>query len=170
MIILLPKIVCNCGWSFFVCVRIFVRGQRQQLCMTCRRMQNKDAAVCACVWESGTGHTVEPPVLHSLYPGHSLQSLFVPATDHMSQYLNSCSRWLCVFSLLSTLGEWRSGLITDCENLNRWAVGEISVVSCKRHIQTTVIKTTTKVKEKHQKSDSWESSPRMERDQYNGLC
>lgn len=102
MIILLPKIVCNCGWSFCVCVRIFVRGQRQQLCMTCRRMQNKDAAVCACVWESGTGHTVEPPVLHSLYPGHSLQSLFVPATDHMSQYLNSCSRWLCVFSLLST--------------------------------------------------------------------
>lgn len=170
MIILLPKIVCNCGWSFFVCVRIFVRGQRQQLRMTCRRMHNKDAAVCACVWESGTGHTVEPPVLHSLYPGHSLQSLFVPATDHMSQYLNSCSRWLCVFSLPSTrrVEIWFDN--TDCENLDRWAVGEISVVSCKRHIQTTVIKTTTTVKEKRQKSDSWESSPRMERDQYNGLC
>lgn len=167
MIILLPKIVCNCGWSFFVCVRIFVRGQRQQLCMTCRRMQNKDAAVCACVWGQATRLSPLFSTLCILVIHYSLSLCQPQITCHN---IWTAAVVGCVFSLFFPHGEWRSGLITDCENLNRWAVGEISVVSCKRHIQTTVIKTTTTVKEKHQKSDSWESSPRMERDQYNGLC
>lgn len=79
-------------WSFCMCG--YFSDCRE--CMKCSRIHNKYNAVClfVCVLAERWGHAAEmsSPFSQSLYPSRSLQALFVPARDHMSQYLNSCRR------------------------------------------------------------------------------
>lgn len=51
-----------------------------------------NTVLCVLIKRWGQASEMSSQFSQSLYPGRSLQALFVPARDHISQYLNSCRR------------------------------------------------------------------------------